>query len=198
MIFFARWRGALFRPPGGFFRPPAGRSLSPAGGAVSFAARRVVSPLLYVAGREKRRLINGVLELKGLGGFPAGRFDQRTAGRWSGQMGGWGSGPGVGGGWVRDGRGRAGGFTSNALRRTTLANPRSAQELFVQSTKALPLARICYRSRGSFGLRACSPPCPNSPGLTSRPASPGPLPRRSSFVICPPTRGGQFSVVLPP
>ena len=39
------------------------------------------------------------------------------------------------------------------------------------------LSRLCYRSRGSFGLRACSPPCPNSPGLTSRPANPGPLPR---------------------
>ena len=41
----------------------------------------------------------------------------------------------------------------------------------------MPLARICYRSRGSFGRRACSPPCPNSPGLTSCPASSGPLPR---------------------
>ena len=29
----------------------------------------------------------------------------------------------VGEGWVRNGLGRAGGFTSNALRRTTLANP---------------------------------------------------------------------------
>ena len=118
-----------------------------------------------------------------------GFFDQRTAGRWSGQMSG---GKRAGGRrrWVRDGRGRAGGFTSNALRRTPLANPSSAQELFVRSTKALPLARICYRSRGSFGLRACSPPCPNSPGLTSRAASPSPLPRRSRFVFFPPARGG--------
>ena len=52
------------------------------------------------------------------------------------------------------------------------------------------LSRLCYRSRGSFGLRACSPPCPNSPRLANRFSCPSPLPPGSSFVVGPPTRGG--------
>ena len=47
------------------------------------------------------------------------------------------------------------------------------------------------RQRASRGLNAESPPCPNSPGLTSRPANPSPLPRGSSFVVRPPTHREQ-------
>ena len=90
---------------------------------------------------------------------------------------------------VRDGRGRAGGIHKqrpsphNACKSVKRARTFCAmRKSLAACADLLPLARL-------FWAKSMFTPLP-APGLPSRSACPSPLPRRSSFVIFPPARGG--------
>ena len=108
-----------------------------------------------------------------------------------------GSGQEVRGGWVRNGRGRAGGIPRDTLHHTTLTKSPEHTRTFCAVRKSLVALALLLRERASRGLNAESPPCPNSPGLTNRPANPSPLPLGSSFVFCPPTQRSIIPNILP-
>ena len=72
----------------------------------------------------------------GRGDSLRGLFDQRTAGRWSGQMGGWESGPGVGGWLCVTAGGGQGGSQATPFAAQRLQRRESIKELFSLCSKA--------------------------------------------------------------